>query len=101
MDFYYKDLSYSYVANGTVVEGPKEMKRASSGWKNGDILSLSYSPKIKQLSIAINNKQPHTMKIKDTPNGYRVAIYIFRKGDCAQLMDFTIIDDNDGNAEEK
>ena len=100
--FMCKDLSYSYTANGDAYDCKKKIKGASSGWQNGDILSVSYSPKMKQLSLAINNKkQSHSMKIKDNPNGYKMAICMSRTVDCAELMDFIVIEDNDNNSEEK
>ena len=100
--FDYKDLSYSYAANGTVWDCKNYTAGATSGWKSGDVLILRYSPKIKQLTLTINNKkQRHAITIKNNPKGYKMAMYLGYNGDCAELMDFTVIDDNDDNEEKK
>ena len=99
-----KDLSYCYHIDGAARGGTnrKLTEKATSGWYIGDILTLSYSPKKKKLSLSINNKkQAHTFTVRHNPNGYKMAISMGRKGDSAELMDFIVIGKNNGNEEQK
>ena len=93
--FHNRDLSYGYAANGKVYDCRKSVLGATPGWNMEDILTLLYSPKVKELSISINNqKQAYSCKIKENPEGYKMAITMYAEGDSVELMDFIVIDDD-------
>lgn len=97
-----RSLSYSYSADGDVRDCKRKINSVISGWKEGDILSVAYSPTTKQLCLSINDKkQAYSMNIENNASGYILAICMRSEGDCAQLMDFIEIDENDEEVEEK
>ena len=48
-------LSYADIADGNVCEGKDRTRNATTGWKAGDTLYLEYFPKIKELSLSVND----------------------------------------------
>ena len=92
--FYANDNSYAYKADGGIRNNKINIQNKTSGFKQGDELTILYSPSSKVLSLSINDEyqEDADIEIPDNPNGYKLAIYLYNMGDKIHLTSELQID---------
>ena len=94
--FVNENWSYAYDASGAGWDCDNVVSFASSGWKQGDTVSITYSGVTKSLSLSINDiyQKGSVIKVKDNDHGYKLGIYMGYEHDAVQLMEYIELNDD-------